>query len=280
LNLYQGITEFFKYDFLFNALIGTIFLSLSCGVISPFIISKRYAFMGTAVSHSTLLGLAISLSLFGVHEDFKIFLTTMLVTLMLVFFLAKATYLQRLPSDSLIGLFFTGSMGLGIIIYHFFGKQQADLMGYLFGDILLLGAEDLILSGTILLILLLALIAPFKKWIYMIYDEQGAIIQGLPVKLYHYLFFMLLSFLIVSSLKIAGAILVNTLLLVPGVFGLRFGRNIREVIAISTVFSLLSAVTGLYLANLKSFPSGATMAVTQLILFVAFSLMKKLKRSY
>ena len=137
MNFVSGMTDFFQYDFLFLSLIGTVLLSLSCGLISPLIISKRYAFMGAAVSHSTILGLSIALSLVPDTDGLNIFLITLGVTLVMVLFLAGATFRQRLPSDSLIGIFFTGSMGLGVIIHSLFAQQKGDLMGYLFGNIFL-----------------------------------------------------------------------------------------------------------------------------------------------
>jgi ABC-type Mn2+/Zn2+ transport system permease subunit len=272
------MTDFFQYDFLTLALVGTLLLSLACGLISPLIISKRYAFMGAAVSHSTILGLAIALSLVPDTDSVNIFLITLGATLVMVLFLAGATFRQRLPSDSLIGIFFTGSMGLGVIIHSLFAQQKGDLMGYLFGNILLLDQGDLILSAILLLILIPIILFPLKRWLYIIYDEEGAIVSGLSVKFFHYLFFILLTLLIVSSLKIAGAILVNTLLLVPGVFGLRFGRNIKQVLFYSVSFSLVGSLLGLYLANLKNFPSGATLAVVQLGLLLLSLGLEKIKR--
>jgi len=234
--------------------------------------------MGAAVSHSTILGLSIALSLIPATDSINIFLITLAVTLVIVIFLAKATFRQRLPSDSLIGIFFTGSMGLGVIIHSLFTGQKGDLMGYLFGNILLLDKGDLLLSGLLLMLLIPIILIPLKRWLYIIYDEEGAIVSGLSVKFFHYLFFILLTFLIVSSLKIAGAVLVNTLLLVPGVFGLRFGKNIKEVILLSISFSTLGSLLGLYLANLNNFPSGATLAVVQLILLLFSFAIEKLKR--
>jgi ABC-type Mn2+/Zn2+ transport system permease subunit len=79
-------TDFLEYDFLLYALLGTFFLSLTCGIISPLIIARKNAFMGAAISHSTLLGLAISLSLFEMAQSLPIFLSTLLITLILTFF--------------------------------------------------------------------------------------------------------------------------------------------------------------------------------------------------
>jgi ABC-type Mn2+/Zn2+ transport system permease subunit len=253
-------SDFIQYDFLLYALIGTIFLSLTCGLISPLIIARKNAFMGAAISHSTILGLAISLSFFEIAQSLPIFLSTLIMTLFLTFFLAFATYRQKLPNDSLIGIFYTSTMALGIIIHSLFSKSQSDLLSFLFGNILLLSVEDVTLSFGLFVATALCILIPFKKWLYLTYDEEGAITSGLNASFYHYLFFLIMAFLIVTSVKLAGTILVETLLLVPGFFALRFAKTIRQTFLYSLIFSCLMSVLGIFLANAFGLPSGATLA--------------------
>lgn len=271
------INDFFQYDFLLYALLGTICLALTCGLISPLIIARKNAFMGAAISHSTLLGLAISLSFFHASQTLSVFLTTLLITVFLTLFLAYSTFRQKLPSDSMIGIFYTSTMALGIIVHTLFSRDQGDLLGFLFGNILLLTTSDLYLSLGLLILTIIILLVPFKKWLFLTYDEEGAITSGIRAGIYHYTFFILLSFLIVTSIKLAGTVLVETLLLVPGFFALKFSRNIRQAFVISSLFSLVFAVLGIILANAFGLPSGATLAV---VLFLALVLSLFLKKVY
>lgn len=277
MNLYSSLMDFFHYDFLFRALLGCIFVAIACGIVSPLIVAKRYAFMGTAVSHSTFLGLSIALSLIATKDSISVFLITLGITLILVTALAKATFRQKLPSDSLIGIFFTSSMGIGVIIHYLFARERGDLLGYLFGNILLLEQHDIILSFLLVLTLIPIFLIPLKKWLYVIYDEEGAYVAGINTKVFHYLFFLILTFLIVSALKLAGTVLIETLLLIPGVFALKIGRNIKQVFVLSIAFSIVSSILGLYIANLGDLPSGATMAVTQLFILLCFLFFRKIK---
>jgi ABC-type Mn2+/Zn2+ transport system permease subunit len=182
------------------------------------------------------------------------------MTLFLTFFLAFATYRQKLPNDSLIGIFYTSTMALGIIIHSLFSKSQSDLLSFLFGNILLLSVEDVTLSFGLFVATALCILIPFKKWLYLTYDEEGAITSGLNASFYHYLFFLIMAFLIVTSVKLAGTILVETLLLVPGFFALRFAKTIRQTFLYSLIFSCLMSVLGIFLANAFGLPSGATLA--------------------
>ncbi len=271
------IADFLQYDFLLYALLGTIFLALTCGLISPLIIARKNAFMGAAISHSTLLGLAISLSLFEATQALPVFLSTLLITIFLTLFLAYSTFRQKLPNDSMIGIFYTSTMALGIIIHTLFAKDQSDLLSFLFGNILLLTIEDLYLSFAILVITALVILIPLKKWLFLTFDEEGAITSGIKGQIYHYTFFVLLAFLIVTSIKLAGTVLVETLLLVPGFFALKFSKNIVQTFVVSTIFSTVMAVIGIVLANAFGLPSGATLAV---VLFSALVVSLFVKRVY
>lgn len=271
------LSDFFQYDFLLYALLGTVFLALTCGLISPLIIARKNAFMGTAISHSTLLGLAISLSLFEATQALPVFLSTLVITIFLTLFLAYSTFRQKLPNDSMIGIFYTSTMALGIIIHTLFAKDQSDLLSFLFGNILLLTVEDLYLSFAILVITALVVLIPLKKWLFLTFDEEGAITSGIKAQIYHYTFFVLLAFLIVTSIKLAGTVLVETLLLVPGFFALKFSKNITQTFVVSTVFSTVMAVIGIVLANAFGLPSGATLAV---VLFTALVVSLFIKRVY
>lgn len=273
----HSLQDFWHYDFLLYAILGTLFLSMTCGLISPLLIARKNAFMGSAISHSTLLGLAIALSLFSAESSLSIFGTTLGITILCTLFLAFSTYRQKLPTDSLIGIFYTATMALGIIIHSLFAKNKTDLLSFLFGNILLLTKEDLILSVGLLAVTAPLIIIPFKKWLFLTYDEEGAITSGINAKIYHYLFFILLALLIVTSIKLAGTILIETLLLVPGFFALKFSTNVRQAFILSVVFSTVFALLGIVIANTYGLPSGATLAV---VLFMALVLSLFLKKIY
>lgn len=276
MELWHSLKDFWQYEFLFNALIGTLILSVTCGLVSPLIIARKQSFMGVAVSHSALFGVAIGLGIFSREQPFFVFLVTLLATLVLVGVLAFADFRQKLPSDSLIGVFFTTSMGMGILIYTLIYQTSGDLLSYLFGDILLLTSIDIIIALVVLLITLPVILIPLRKWVYFTFSKEAAMISGLPVALYHYMFFFMITLIIVSSMKIAGTILVNTLLLVPGIVGLKLASTVSSTFVYSILFSLVSSILSLIVANYFNTPSGATLAVGQSTLLMLFLAIKRL----
>tara|TARA_R110002072_G_scaffold64203_4_gene159588 strand:- start:27049 stop:27873 length:825 start_codon:yes stop_codon:yes gene_type:complete len=271
------INDLIEFPFIQYAFLSIIFLTIACGIISPFIIVKKSAFMGAAISHSALLGVAISLSIVGINHLWGIYAITGAVTMILAMFLAYATFRQKIPSDGLIGIFFTTTMGLGMIVHHQFADGQGDLLSYLFGNILLLTSFDVFLAAAILILTTLTIIPFYRYWIYFSFDEEMASTQGVRTHLLHFVFYFLITFIIVSSLKIAGTVLINTLLLVPGVFALKFSRNTKNMVLSSTLFSLITGILSFVIANQLEWPIGATLCVFQFLCLLAVLLFLKLK---
>lgn len=260
--LIQSLNDFITFDFLQYALFGTLALAITTAIISPLIIARKNSFIGTAVSHSTLLGLSIGLFLFGQERETAVFLTTLIITGSLTAMLAKPDQ-SFLPDDSKLGLFYTSSMALGILIYSLAIPNKNDLINFLFGNILLLSNHDLWLISGILILTILSVLLPLKKWLLVTIDPIGSRTRGLNPDLFHVLFYLLLTFIIVVSIKLAGTLLIETMILAPGFFALNFARNLKETFLISIIFALITAPLGLILANFYSLPSGATLAVIQ-----------------
>lgn len=266
------LTDFLTFPFLQKALIGTLLLSLICGFLSPMIVAKRFAFMGSSIAHGALLGVSIALAFVDIKDPdsaLSIYLVTALVTLVAAIPLALTTFRQKLPSDALIGLFFTATMGVGLLIHQGLGPGRGDLLSYLFGNILMLGPIDLWILGVLTIAIFLIIWPKRLNWILFLYDEEAAAIQGLRTKLYHLAFFFIITLVIVSGLKISGVILINSFLLIPGTFALRHSPTALGTFRYALAFSLLTAIIGLLMANGFGLAMGPTLAVTQVVLYLA-----------
>lgn len=274
MSIFNSIQEVFQYDFMLYALITLIFLSFSAGLLSPIVVGKNYSFMGASISHASILGLSLSFILFSGPSSSTIFFTTLFITLLLSLFLARSTLNQSIPPDSLIGIFFTASMASGLLVHSLSSNQSIDLLSYLFGNILLITQEDLMISGAIALILCIVIIKKFPTWILYCLNTDIAKSQGVNIKFYHYLFFLLLTACIISSLKMAGAILINSFLITPGLFSLLYARSFKESLICSTLYALSTAFLGFFVANYYNLPVGATIAVFQFALLLLFKLIQ------
>lgn len=267
MSFFISLHDFIQYDFLLKALLGTIMLSIATGLLSPIIVSKRYSFMGAAVSHSTLFGLAISLTVITTASEYLHFSITLFITLLFALFLARETQKKELPADSLIGIFFSVMMALGIVIYSLKSEGQEDLISFLFGNILLLTDFDIIVLCLIAIVVIASIVLNFKSWIYFIFDPLGARLKGINTTLLHYLLFIIMTTVIVTAIKLAGTVLVTTLLILPGVFSLRFFKKSKDVFVYAIIFALFTSLLGLTIANWLNTPSGATLALAQFLIF-------------
>lgn len=261
--MFLSLGDFITYPFLMRAALGVVGLSIMCALLSPLVIARRQAFMGAALSHTTLVGLALGLSFFGAASSLSVFNVTLIVTLILSFILAESTYKNPLPRDSLIGLFFTTCMGLGMIIHQLGAAKNIDLMSYLFGNIFLLSNTDLVLLVLCLILVAMGVLIPLKKWLFLSFSEKAAENAGLPVRASHYLFMGLLTLALVAGLKLAGTVLINTLILVPGMVTLRLANTHAKVFIISCLFSLSTCLFGLILANALDLSLGPVLSLTQ-----------------
>lgn len=274
--IFSSIADFFHYDFLMIALIATILLSLIMGALSPIVVSKKYSFIGSAISHSTLLGLAMASMLGLAESSLLFFFVTTLITLIFALILARSSFHQKLPTDSLIGIFFTATMSAGIILQGLTANSATNLFNYLFGNVLLVDSTDIVLLIVLALLVLGHLFGNFKKWISFCWNEELAQLNQVPRAFFHYLLFTLLTLSIVIGLKVAGIILVSSYLIIPGAFALRIAKNIHQVFKYSILFAITSSTLALLVSNGLNTTVGPTIAVTQALLF-AFTYIPKFR---
>lgn len=271
-NFFISIQDFLQFEFLLYALIATVLLALTCALISPLIIARKNSFIGAAISHSTLLGLAIALTITNAENDLLVLFITVFVTMILTSFLAISKN-NKTPDDSKLGIFYTATMALGILIYSLGANQKNNLINFLFGNILLLNKNDLFVSLGIFIFSFATILIPLKHWLFVTIDPVGAEARRYQLKKYQIIFYLLMTLVIVTSVKLAGTILIETMLLTPGFFALNFARSIKQTFLYSLLFALFTAPLGLILANFLSLPSGATLAVVQFtVLILGFGL--------
>jgi ABC-type Mn2+/Zn2+ transport system permease subunit len=156
-------------------------------------------------------------------------------------------------------------MALGIMLFSFQKDSSANLINFLFGNILLLENFDLIVLVLMAIAIMLTVTLLFKKWIYFIFDPIGACLKGISISFYHYLLFIIMTITIVTAVKLAGSILVTTLLIMPGVFAIQTQKSVKNVFWASTIFALTTTIFGLTVANWLNTPSGATLCLIQFV---------------
>ena len=263
----MNLSDFFQYPFLQWSLLATCLLAVALGILSPAVVAKKLSFSGAAIAHSTLLGVALALFIATPEDEVAFFMACFFFTMLQALILAYTTFQSKKNVDAQLGVFFSVTMAVGILVYQYFHAANGNLIGILFGNLFLTNKIDLyILAILASLLLLLAAKNPWA-WANYLHDEQHAKYSGLPLWYFHWGLYLLMAATIVAAIKIAGSILVATLLVLPGMFALNFAPSLKRILPYSLLFSLLSCLLGLILANYFNTSPGASIATLQFLLY-------------
>lgn len=261
--------DFLSYGFMQRAFEAGILLGLllaSLGVIASL---RRMTFFGEGVAHASLAGIALAV-LFG-WAPLPIAILWAVFVATIIFLLERST---KLPSDSLIGMLFTASMALGIIIIHFLPGYQPELLTYLFGNILTISSFDVWMTVGLTALILTWFFASLRDLTFTALSEESAQVAGVSVGRQTFFFYIALAITTVLGVKILGIILVPALLVLPTSTARMLAGSFKEYVIGSILFSEAFIISGLIFSYLFDLPSGATIVLVGAITFLAAALIK------
>jgi len=255
----QGLLDF---QFLQNALITSVMVGISAGIIGSFIILRGMSLMGDAISHAVLPGVAIS---FMLGSSYVIGATVFgMASAALIGFVTKHS---RLKNDTAIGIVFSAFFALGIILISF-ARSSTDLYHILFGNVLAVRDSDMFLTAAVLVIVLIAVPLFYKQLKLTSFAPTIAKSYGWNISAINYGLMFLLTLVAVTSLQTVGTILVIAMLITPAATAYQLTDKLIVMIVLSTVFGTLSSIVGLYFSYSYNLPSGATIVMAAAMFFI------------
>jgi zinc transport system permease protein len=262
----DGLGEIFSYGFMLRAMLVGILLSVFSGLISVFVVLRKVSFLGSGISHAAFGGLAIGF-LLGLNPLIMAFVYSLLIALGI----EQLSNRGKLAEDTAIGIFFSSSMALGIVLIGLSQRYNVDLFGYLFGSILAIGEEEAFFA-MVVFFLLTTIIFAIRKELYLItFNEELAFVTGIKIRLIRSLFLLSMAVGIVLGIKMVGVILISALLIIPGATAQVLTKSFSRMIFISCSSSFCSTLFGLILAYLFNLaPGGTIVLLMSLIFFVVF----------
>ena len=235
---------------------------------------RRLSFFGDTLAHSALLGVLISITL-----DINVSLTIFVVASLVAILLLRLERTTNLAGDSLLGLISHSSLAIGLVILGFLSFIRFDVMGVLFGDILSVNSNDLLviwIGGALILVVLSYIWKPlFASTV----NYELAEAEGMKPERVNAIFTILLAALIAISIKMIGVLLITGLLIIPTAMARNLSDNPRQMVILSIIGGLLSVLIGLYASFEINTSSGPSIVVVALILFI-LSLMRIRKKNY
>ncbi|MBD8875229.1 iron chelate uptake ABC transporter family permease subunit [Roseibium polysiphoniae] len=250
-------------DFFMRALLAGVGVALVAGPLGCFIVWRRMAYFGDTLSHAALLGVALSL-LLEVNTTLAVFVVSAALSLVLILLRKRET----LSSDALLGLLSHGALAVGLVCLAFMTWVRMDLLGLLFGDILAVSRSDIgvvYVGGAMVLAVLIWIWRPlFAATV----NPDLAAAEGLNPERVNLVFMFLMAAVIAIAMKIVGVLLITALLIMPAATARRFSTSPEQMAVLSALFGALAVISGLFGSLEWDTPSGPSIVVAALTLFM------------
>ena len=259
----------FEFDFMRNAFMAGVVVSVLCPIIGLFIVLRRNSMIGDTLSHSSFAGVAIGLVL-GMNPIISAFLFTTICAVIIEFL--RGYYKKY--AELVMSIVLTLSLGIAIILIST-GKANANVNSYLFGSILTVSKSDLLIIATAGIICLLILKVIYNKLIYITFDEEGAKTAGINVKFINYLFTILVGATISLSIRIMGILVISSIIVVPVATSMQLKKNFNKTLILSVLFGLIDILLGLVLSYYFNSAPGGTIALTSVIVLIITLILKR-----
>jgi ABC-type Mn2+/Zn2+ transport system permease subunit/Mn-dependent DtxR family transcriptional regulator len=269
-NHWPELSEVFGYAYAQRALLASVLVGITCGLLGVFIVLRNMSLIGDALSHAILPGVVVGFMIAG-HSIIAFFTGSVIAGLLAAL---SITWLQRnvkTKEDAAIGIVFSAMFALGIIGISAVTKQQGvhlDMKDFLFGNVLGISNQDLWLTGLITLYTLICLIVFYRYFFITTFQSVMAHTTGISANLLHYFLMMLLSFAVVASLQSVGVILVVAMLIIPASTALLLSNKLKLVLVLSALIGVASAASGLIAAIVWETTPGPAMTLAATLFYL------------
>lgn len=255
--------DLLHYAFFRYALLGSLLTAVACGLVGTYIVSRRLVFISGGITHASFGGLGLGF-----------FLHTNPVLMALVFAVLSAfgvewlSKKQGVREDSAIAGFWALGMALGVIFIFLTPGYAPDLSAFLFGNILTVSRADIYWIAALAVALVVFFLLFYREIVYVAFDADFAVTQGLPVKRIEYAMMLFVSVTIVLSIRLVGIMLLMSLLTLPQMTVNLFTADFRRIIWGSVGIGFLGCLAGLVLSYFLNVPSGAFIILVLVVVFL------------
>jgi ABC-type Mn2+/Zn2+ transport system permease subunit len=262
------ITPFSTNSFMLQALIAGILVSIACAIAGTFIILRGLAFIGDALAHGVLPGIAVA-----VLVGFPGIIGAAIGAAFMIGGITLITQRSKLSSDTAIGLLFVGMLALGVIIVSRSNTFTGDLTRILFGEILGISWQAILAQLAATFIIIAIAFICYRPFLLLSFDPEQAQVAGFSSRLFHNIMLFMIAITVIVSFQTVGTLLVFGLLIAPAGAGALLARHIRSMMAWAIIFGIISMYLGLLLSYHFNLAAGAAIIlVTVAIFFIIFAL--------
>jgi zinc transport system permease protein len=248
--------EVLQYEFMQNAIVAGLLAAIACGIVGTYVVVKRVIFISGGIAHASFGGIGL-----GYLASFSPVLGALIFSLASALGIGYITRRTRLPEDTAIGILWAIGMALGIIFIGMAPGYAPDLFSYLFGNILTVPNSDLLLMLILDIAIIGIVIAFYKEFLALSFDEVYSKVVGIPVELLYLLMLCMIALTVVILLRIVGMILIIALLTIPAALARQFTYDLRKIMILAIVFGAVLTFGGLWISYVLDLASGATIVL-------------------
>jgi len=261
-----------SYEFIQNAIIAGVLVSIASGIIGTLIVVNRMVFLAGGIAHTSYGGIGLA-----IYFGMPIFLGASLFAVAAALLIAFIALKQKERTDTFIGLIWAVGMAIGILFVDMTPGYNVDLMSYLFGSILAVSKEDLWFMSALVFIVITFATFWHRDILAVSYDSEYALLRGVSVKLIYTLILVLSALTVVIAIKIVGLILVIALLTIPIYIAEKLSNSLYIMMFLSAIISTVFTLFGLFISYSFDITSGASIILVSALFLSIFLLCLKLK---
>jgi len=264
--------EALQLEFVRNALMAGVLVSVVCGVIGTLVVVNRIVFLAGGIAHAAYGGIGLA---FFMGWPYAVGTTG--VSILSAGVMAAVTLKARHRVDAMVGVIWAVGMAIGVILLDLTPGYNVDLMSYLFGSILAVPVSDLWQMAAIGIAVIAIVTYYYNDFLAMSYDDEFARLRNVPVTFLYCLLLGMVALTVVMIIRVVGLILVIALLTIPPFIAEKFTGSLRAMMVLSSILSGLFTITGLWLSYLFNLTSGATIILVAAAGFFTSALWEYLK---
>jgi zinc transport system permease protein len=259
-----------------RALLSGVIVAVTCSVVGLFLVLRRQSLFGDALSHAAFGGIAV-----GLFTSIYPLWTALVISVLAALGITKLRQSTKIPADAAVAVMLSSGLAMGIVLIGLAGGFNLDLESFLFGSILLISMQDQVMILLLSAVVLVIIFKFYKQLMYITFSEDQARVSGINVTRLNYLFIALASLAVISSLRLVGVLLISSLIVIPNITAMMFGKGFKKTALISIIIAVSSVLLGIvvsYITNLA--PGGIIVLVTIFILLGTIggkSILKKIQ---
>jgi len=261
--MFQWLTEPISYAFMQRSLLASLMVGILCAVIGCYVVLRGMAFLGDALAHAILPGVAIAYLLHG-----NLLLGGLIAAIIVALGIGFFSRQGELKEDTAIGIMFAAALALGVALISTIRTYAADLTHILFGNILGVNPGDLWLTAGLGGAVLITILLLYKEFLIISFDPVLAATMRLPAERLRNLLLVLLAITVVVSLKTVGVGLVTAMLVTPGATAYLLTRRLPAMMLVAAAIGAFSGLAGMYLSFYANIASGAAIVLIASGIFV------------